>query len=248
MLRTHVFYYWQHFFVIWGFASMRKKKHIKSPLKGDHFKRKCLHSKFQSSIFRGYVRGVWFLICDWSTCWSNESPSLDQNAGDVHQLRPQKRRGSAWTVFIADFVSLDRHLHQQGWMVAQVVPAERWMRNPLDQFVSVYELEWRFHSMPFIFDGNPPSKNELLMSICSDCAGSNVSIHSMVLASYLPCTACHFVATHTQTLSSLPLKPCWVFWPKNETAFKKHEEIFLKATCNSSTHFSQPSNRLVYPQ
>ena len=110
-------------------------------------------------------------------------------------FRPQKRRGSAWTVFIADFASLDRHLHQQGWMVAQVVPAERWMRNPLDQFVSVYELEWRFHS--FIFDGNPPTKNEFLMSICSDCAGSNVSIHSMVLASYLPCTACHFVATHT---------------------------------------------------
>ena len=114
-------------------------------------------------------------------------------------FRPQKRRGSAWTVFIADFASLDRHLHQQGWMVAQVVPAERWMRNPLDQFVSVYELEWRFHSIPFIFDGNPPTKNEFLMSICSDCAGSNVSIHSMVLASYLPSTACHFVATHTDT-------------------------------------------------
>ena len=42
-------------------------------------------------------------------------------------------------------------------------------------------------------------KMSCLMSICSDCAGSNVSIHSMVLASYLPCTACHCGHTHTDT-------------------------------------------------
>ena len=225
-----------------------RKKNTLSPLKGDHCKRKCLYSKFQSSIFRGYryVRGVvisnlWWkhlLFSNWTSLLTDRTPRKRLDfAGDS----PSLNRLHFWLCLPRQSPSPAREwLHQ--WT------AERWMTNPLDQFASVYELEWRFHSIPFIFDGNPPSKNELLMSICSDCAGSNVSIHSMVLASYLPCTACHFVATHTQTLSSLPLKPCWVFWPKNETAFKKHEEIFLKATCNSSTHFSQPSNRLVYPQ
>ena len=173
------------------------EKNTLSPLKGDHCKRKCLYSKFQSSIFRGYryVRGVvisnlWckhLLFSNWTSLLTDRTPRkrLDFAGGS-----PSLNRLHFWLCLPRQSPSPAREwLHQ--WT------AERWMTN---QFASAYEFEWRFHSILYIYLWwQPTFQKKFLMSICSDCAGSNVSIHSMGLASDLPCTACHFVATHTDT-------------------------------------------------